>query len=129
MSRQIDTSDLSKLSEEELLYLADRGRLTAEQEAEYGIKPSRRGGRQEDAPTLGDNTGDVGTADGAPIVGGSVPNDGSDEPVPPYEEWSKKDLQAEIDRRNEDREEENKIPRSGTIAELADRLTEDDNEG
>jgi hypothetical protein len=45
-----------------------------------------------------------------------------------YESWSKADLEAEIDARNseEDRAEDSKISKTGTKAELADRLHEDD---
>jgi hypothetical protein len=34
MSREIDTSDLKKLSQDDLKYLRDRGQLSPEQEAE-----------------------------------------------------------------------------------------------
>lgn len=44
----------------------------------------------------------------------------------PYSEWSKSDLRAEIDRRNEDRDEADRIPVSGTATELAERLETDD---
>lgn len=44
----------------------------------------------------------------------------------PYAEWSKTELRAEIDRRNEERDEEDRIAVSGTAADLAGRLIEDD---
>lgn len=49
----------------------------------------------------------------------------SDE-VPPYESWKSNDLNKEIDARNEGRPEEQKISKSGTVAERATRLYADD---
>lgn len=46
------------------------------------------------------------------------------EDVPPYTEWSKKDLEAETKRRNN--EEATTLKTSGTVAELAKQLEDDD---
>jgi len=47
MARDIDTSDLGKLSQEDLLYLRDRGRLTASEEADF-IDDSIEDNEEED---------------------------------------------------------------------------------
>ena len=53
---------------------------------------------------------------------------GDDEEVDDdYESWSKADLEAEIQTRNDEDGRETKISASGTKAELAARLHEDDN--
>lgn len=46
--------------------------------------------------------------------------------VAPYEEWTKAELSAEIGERNKDRDDESRMPLSGTKDELVARLSEDD---
>lgn len=144
MSREVDKSDLSSLSEEDIQYLQDRAQLTPEQEEEYGVvKPTRLGGGMSEQAELGPNIGDVGTADESPIVGGvgtkaepvpviqpdllgSAAEEGGDPSAytdVPYEEWPKKTLQQEIDVRNAGG---SNIRKTGTVAELAAALREDD---
>lgn len=59
---------------------------------------------------------------------GELELEGGDAEDVPYTEWSKSELQAAIDERNVGRSDEDKLRRTGTIAELADVLTEDDSE-
>jgi hypothetical protein len=65
----------------------------------------------------------VGGVPEAPSVDADEPVRETDEDVAPYEEWSKSDLQSEVDVRNA---HGSSIARSGTIAELAERLRQDD---
>lgn len=118
MSRQINMDSLSK---EDVRYLADRGRLTPSQEAQYRQELKDTTPPQAPNPLLQPTVGDVGTAEAA--LGGIV---NPDTDVPPYHEWTKKDLVSEIDTRNEGRSEENQISNKGTIRDLADRLEADD---
>lgn len=50
--------------------------------------------------------------------------DGDETPPADYSEWTKTELVTEVDRRNA--EGGPQLSRSGTVAELRDRLTEDD---
>lgn len=52
------------------------------------------------------------------------PVDGDE--VSPYDEWSLTDLKAEIDRRNEGRDDSTKLSKAGGVQALADRLYADD---
>lgn len=45
---------------------------------------------------------------------------------PGYDRWRKADLEKEIERRNADRAEDDQLPGTGTVAELAAALTADD---
>lgn len=115
MSREIDTSDLDSLSKEDLLYLQERGQLTAEQEAKYGLDKSTA----TSTPTgfTEPDIGDVGTVGDEYIVGGSPPPEPSAEGKP-YEDWSKAELAEEAENRG--------LAKSGTKEELVARLQEDD---
>lgn len=112
MSRDIDTSDLGALSQEDLMYLRDRGRLTPEQEAEY-LKDAPTG--PPEAPSLDDTpyTGDENTVpstvtdDGSPTLG---PDD--------YEDASNDRLKEELRRRG--------LSTSGNKSELIERLQDND---
>jgi hypothetical protein len=125
--RDIDTSDLSKLSKDDLIYLSQRNRLTQEEEAEYlpdgyaGNDFNSEGERLADV----ENTGDVGTH--IPD-GGSPPPDpnSSEEDDTPYEEWTVDELKEEIDARNEQRDGESHISKTGNKAELIEALEQDD---
>lgn len=117
MSRKVDTS--KKLSHEDALYLSQRGRLTAEQEEEHGIKPNPLGGTPADA---GAPTGDVGgTADtGAAGTGAPSPEDIANAGAASrYDEMERADLLAELERRG--------LPKKGKVDDLRQRLVEDDN--
>jgi hypothetical protein len=46
--------------------------------------------------------------------------------VPPYESWKSGDLNAEIDRRNEGRDDATKISKAGSVQDRANRLYADD---
>lgn len=109
MSRDIDTSDLSVLSWEDLEYLRVRGRLTAEQEAEFL-------GAEAEAPTaapMETYTGDENTLPSVQTNDGS-PTLGPDE----YEDSSNERLREELRRRG--------LSTSGNKADLILRLEEDD---
>jgi hypothetical protein len=112
MSRDIDTSDLSALSQEDLLYLQARGRLTPEQEQEFlgDVETSA-----PQAPSLDDTpyTGDENTApsvqtdDGSPTLS---PDD--------YADASNERLKEELRRR--------RLSTSGNKQELIERLEDND---
>jgi hypothetical protein len=55
-----------------------------------------------------------------------VPSDEDDELEDDYEGWTKSDLEAEIDERNQARGDGEKLPKGGTKQELVDRLRSDD---
>lgn len=145
MSKVVDKSDLSALEEDDIRYLQDRGLLTPAEEAEHGvIKVTRLGGGADEASELGENTGDVGTVTDESF--GGVGHRAEPIPVPqalvldedgeaadnsaladtPYEEWPKSNLVAEVDVRNSQPDRETKLRRSGTVADLAAVLREDD---
>jgi len=140
MSMAVDLS--TPLTEDERAYLNERGRTEdiARVDALHGVT---------DAPALpnGDGSGPVvsprGTAEQA--AGGKerlmaelqamgvnvqeVPAEeaeADDDEVPPYEAWKSADLNAEIDRRNQTLPDGEKISKSGTVQERADRLYKDD---
>lgn len=133
MSRDIDTSDLSKLSEADLKYLRDRGRLTPEQERELlgGINPEPPSGRSlEKTP----HTGDVNVNRTNPTNRSGKPDPDttkvglSGEDLPEnYEDWKVAQLEKEIEARNSEREEDSYIvPASGRKDDLIAALAEDD---
>lgn len=114
MSRYIDTSDPSKLTEADIQYLRDRNRLSeiaqldhaAAIEAAKAIPVANE--RIANALTRPPNSDEL------------PPPRGADE-VPPYEEWSREDLRNECEARN--------LPKTGKHAELVARLEEDDRSG
>lgn len=116
MAREVDKSDLDSLSEEDLIYLRDRGQLTAEQEEEY------LGGIVAEAPQAPPieetpHVGDVGTATRPPeTLRGNTEGE---------EEWNedmtKAQLQAVARRRG--------LATSGSKDDLITRLEEADEEG
>lgn len=115
--REIDRT--KALSKEDAQYLSDRGLLSAEEEAEHGIKPIPNGGANVPLDEV-ENTGDVNTSDGAPLVGGSpapeasASTDGDDLTA----ESSKDLLQSEAEARG--------LSKSGTKQEIFDRIVEHD---
>lgn len=132
MSRDIDVSKLDSLSSGDLKYLHDRNQITDEQLAE-GLgrnvgevrralaSPSRTQADLEEE----ENLGDVGTVGDENLVGNRPPPPQESETLE-ISEMTKVQLQEEIDRRNEDRPEENRLSRSGTKEELLERLQADE---
>lgn len=152
MSRDVDPN-AKKLSDDDKMYLAQRGQLSTDVMSEADQRKMLR----HDAPTLDElaNTGTVNTAgistedleaelqkrrDEAEAVDtkklftnpGGVAGAAADEDEPlepPYDQYNKGQLSAEIERRNDEREDEedyDDMPLSGTKGELVDRLDEDD---
>lgn len=152
MSRQVDPNS-SNLSKEDKLYLAARGQLPVStmpvEEQRQLLDP--------DAPTLEQraNTGDVNTVNiskeefeelqklraaaekatdakklfGSTSGAGDDEDESDDEPLEaPYDQYTNAQLRAEIERRNEDREDDEKLALTGTKPELVERLDEDDAE-
>jgi hypothetical protein len=137
MSMEVDLT--TPLTTEERNYLHMRGRLPDIERADnlHGVEGA-------DVPT-GDGTGPVtmqlGTAEqqvqrreqllaelramGVPVVVKEDEEDQEDT-APPYETWKSADLNAEIDRRNTGRTDLDKISKSGSVTERADRLYVDD---
>lgn len=114
MSRDIDTSDLSALSKEDLQYLNDRGRLTPEQVAEHlgdDVPGPPEGQSLDDIEYVGDeNTvASVQTETGTPTLS---PDD--------YEDSSNERLREELRRR--------RLSTSGNKQELIERLEDNDAE-
>lgn len=113
MSRDIDTSDLAALSQEDLEYLRVRGRLTPEQEAEFfgeEVEPqNNKPASLDDVPYTGDENTvpSVQTDDGSPTLS---PED--------YEDSSNERLREELRRRG--------LSTSGNKAELIERLEAND---
>lgn len=109
MAREIDLSNgLDSLSEEDLAYLRDRGRLTPDQERELlgGIEPNPPEARPlSETP----NTGDTGPED-------EEQEDGLDPEE--YEDASNERLRQELRSRG--------LSTSGNKQELIDRLESDD---
>lgn len=108
MSRKVDTSDLSQLSEEDLRYLQSRGRLTPEQEREY---LGEQENKAPEAPSLEETpyTGDENTAPSVQTNDGSATLGPDD-----YEDASNDRLKEELKRRG--------LSTSGNKAELIERL-------
>jgi hypothetical protein len=147
VSRKVDLT--KPLSDEDRQYLTDRGRLN-------DIAVADANARGEDSAPVAQTTpagvSGVSVGGGSPLA--TDPSHGRFAPAEPalqtgdgLKEGDDKDLaaaeaisngdydakgvtvahlQAEIDRRNEDRDEDDELPRSGTKQELIDRLTEDD---
>lgn len=121
MSRKIDTSDPSSLSREDILYLQERDILPA------GVDPIMDPSVVNMA--LPDNTGSV--TNDAPQGGTSIPPPVSSDSAPSassYEEMTVSELKDEIDRRNENRDEEGQISKSGNKSDLIDALESDDDD-
>jgi hypothetical protein len=116
---------LSGLNWEELKYLKDRGVLTESQERKAGFKPNPGVGGTFPPGQHVDVSGGVATVVDEEDEEPPEPEEAS-EGEGPYEDWSKSALQDEIDARNEALADEDRIPRTGTIPELAERLREDD---
>lgn len=127
--RKIDTSDPSKLSDADRRYLQDRGQHIA-----LGLDPL-----PVTAPQDGwANTTPTGDVDASPPDGGSVPNGGKAVPLSnrsgaatpetttSYDDQTVAQLKAEIDSRNDGREGDAVISKSGSKQDLIDRLVADD---
>lgn len=139
MSQEVDLT--TPLTKEEREYLYMRGKLSDIQRADdlHGVQDA-------DVPT-GDGTGpmtmQLGTAEqqvqrreqllaelramGVPVVvDETADQDEATEEAPPYETWKSADINTEIDRRNVGRSDADKISKSGSVTERADRLYMDD---
>lgn len=137
MARNIDMSKgLEALSEEDLKYLRDRGKLTPAQEKEFlgGIYNNPGANRSADLTDV-PNAGDVSTAPepGESGEGEGEGEDGEDgEGTPqgdvPYNEQDRKDLYAEVVRRNSNRPEGERMSANGRTSkpDLIDLLEDDD---
>ena len=112
--REIDRS--KPLSYEDARYLSDRGLLSAEEEAAAGVKPVPNGGTNIPLDEV-ENTGDVNTTDGVPIVGGS-PAPEAPASTDLTAESPKEELQAEAEARG--------LSKSGNRQEIFDRIVEHD---
>ena len=120
MSRDIDTSDLSALSQDDLEYLRVRGRLTAEQEAEYfGEEPEP----QNNKPQSLDDVPYVGDENTLASVQTEEEGNGATLAAEDYEDSSNERLREELRRRG--------LSTGGNKAELIERLEDNDleNEG
>ncbi len=147
MSKVIDRSDLSKLSQEDLEYLRVRGQLSPADEQQFlsdsvvtapeGISLDQRVNTGDVGPELdeeavaravaadraGINLGGTPAKPGQPVnVFGAVPPEPEDEGLDPddYEDASKKELQAELRARNIP------FPTNANKPELIDLLEADD---
>lgn len=118
MARDIDLSEgLESLSQEDLEYLRDRGRLTPEQEREYfgGVYPNPPEDRSvEETP----NTGDVDVNATNPAKRDGTPDSQAEELPDNYEDWTKAQLIAEAAARG--------IPTAGSKHDLISRLAAHD---
>lgn len=106
MSKEIDTSKPKDLTFLERLYLQDRGELPSGAE-----------------PVTGE---DVAEYNERRAAGSEASVDEFDADTTPYPDWPKKELLREIEARNEGRSDDERMSKSGTVAELAERLAEDD---
>lgn len=157
MSRQVDPN-AKNLSAEDKAYLVQRGSLSPStmsiEEQRKLVDPEQNTLSLDERA----NTGDVNTAnlsideleallaekraeaeavdpkklmsnESGTAADGDDEDDEDDEPLEaPYDQYTNAQLRAEIDRRNETREDEDKLSLSGTKPELVERLTEDDDE-
>lgn len=142
MSREVDLDQ--PLSEEDRQYLQDRGK-----HADIRANDERFGGPvEEDEEALDNKIMDleeqaaVLRARKAALVAAReqeeagvtdrtvVNGEGGDEPDDDYDDpaWTKAKLQAEIEKRNEDRDDDGKMSSAGTKAQLVERLRADDEE-
>jgi hypothetical protein len=128
MSRDIDRSDLSALSKEDLLYLDSRGQLTPEERQEH-LGLSREASLEDvdeslapvdsslENPTVGNATGNVESEGqtGTPDSGDG--EDDEDDEIP-YEDHTNEELRGFLKERG--------LSTTGTKDELIARLEEDD---
>lgn len=129
MSKTIEKS--GRLSKEEAQYLSERGMLSAQEEAKYGIKSNPLGGTPPEATEF---VGDVGSLDSSAPQGPTGAPDpkevaaaASSGATNTYEEMSGKDLLAEVKSRNSTREGDDKIkPESRSKEDLIAALEADD---
>lgn len=138
MSKDIDTSQgLEGLSIEDLQYLAARDNqeaaaLLAEQDASLDLASPRPIGEVAhtgDANTSGESIEDLERRLAAMKAdqGASDEDDEDDEALePPYDQYKNDDLRSEIVRRNEGREDEDKLSLDGKKEDLIQTLVDDD---
>lgn len=123
MSRKIDLSDPSNLTEDEVRYLQERDKLPA------GVDPVMTPGVVNMA--LPENTGSAVT-EPAPSGGNSIPAPSTSAPAPAtsseYDEMTVKELKDEVDRRNEARDAESQLSKPSKKDDLIAVLATDDEE-
>lgn len=134
MSQEIDFS--KPLSDSDRAYLEERGRYSDIERLDeaHGVSTTYGEGdgtgtvqrallTSEQAATRREQLlrelADLDTAEG-------VVEDEDDEDILPYNEWKLEELKAEIDRRNEGREGDARLAKTGNVQVLADRLYKDD---
>lgn len=121
MSRKIDVSDPKKLSEDDVRYLQDRQGLPGGG-LPKGAKPVRVSPDMEESEYQGAATNSA--PDGGsppPVAGTSSPEEAGD-----YGSMTVAALKAEVDRRNEERDEDNQLDRPSKKSELIEVLEADD---
>lgn len=122
--RKLVDPDLASLSLEERANTGDvnTDNLSIEQLEE--LLEARRAAEVKDPRELMKPAGEA-----AATRDGDDEDESDGEPLePPYDQYTNAQLRAELDRRNEDRDEDEKLPLSGSKAELVSRLEEDDSE-
>lgn len=148
MSRKIDLT--KPLTKEDQFYLQERSDYRfaqAKQLAEengwewHDLTKYRedlvKGEQDPDADPLGENTGDVNTPKDLVTLGTGPQPESDDNSVSlaladpsladkPYGDWTNDQLRSEIDKRNEDLDDDDKMSTSGVKQDLVDRLEEDD---
>jgi hypothetical protein len=121
MSRQIDLTDPENLSEDDLKYLRDRGRVDVVQQLDHlALLRSREGFKAANDKIAADNVKkrfdpvreaqEVAARDRARV---ETPDE-----VPPYEEWTRDELLTELGERG--------LSKQGKNADLVARLYADD---
>jgi hypothetical protein len=147
------SSDPSSLSEDELRFAIERDMLSPVQLLELGLAEPR----QIQAVLRGEEVYDPSTmpysgnylnltedevklieerrrqAEEAPTpeikVSSAIEEEDEDEDLPPYSEWTNKELRAEIAQRNEGRDDSDKLPYGDNKEALVSTLEADDNAG
>jgi hypothetical protein len=148
MSRKID---MDNLDDDDKLYLAQRGQLPTDvmsrEEQRLLLNPE-----EANQATMLANTGTANTAGltteqleeelerrraaevtdprtlfGQEGVAGALAGEEDEDTLePPYDQYTKSELLAELSRRNDNREDDNQLPLSGNKDDLVARLDEDD---
>jgi hypothetical protein len=139
----VATKDPSTWTDEEWEFANQRGRIPPELQSEYELRLLEKRHALERAALgqwQGGNNPETGTAT-VGVASGQIPAvperpvsatlvqevpSSETEPAPPYEQWSKTELQEEVDARNEGRPDDQKLNRAGTKEELSQRLYDDD---
>lgn len=113
-STVIRKDDLRDLTPAQLAVLKDRGKFNEQQERALGFRPQQDGGTSLPAG-LEEEEEEVVEAEMEADAGGMD-----------YSAWTRQELQQEIDRRNEGRDESSQLSRSGAKDHLVSILMQDD---